>query len=305
MTNYRQKIPNYTNKKFSKINIYSKMLKVYAKFYCLNETITETDLILFKAAAKIINIEAVKLVVTNIERFDICLRSPQLPDTIDSYFEDYLKFIEEIFYLKILEPLKAVPAVSSPINKIMHAIENGEINCLNIKSIDDFLLTIVQFMSRKMPRQELNFAEVDRSEVIKLVNDLLVSCLTNKESVILISYFGLNGSKMTLDSIGVQYKLSKQRIYQMKEKAIRKLRRSQTRKILLASLSSYYKMELLSHDLTELESKYLNLVSFISRLNKIDDTTNTLLIKVADIDFSVRAHNILWAEKISYLYELS
>ena len=281
------------------------MLKVYAKFYCLNETITETDLILFKAAAKIINIEAVKLVVTNIERFDICLRSPQLPDTIDSYFEDYLKFIEEIFYLKILEPLKAVPAVSSPINKIMHAIENGEINCLNIKSIDDFLLTIVQFMSRKMPRQELNFAEVDRSEVIKLVNDLLVSCLTNKESVILISYFGLNGSKMTLDSIGVQYKLSKQRIYQMKEKAIRKLRRSQTRKILLASLSSYYKMELLSHDLTELESKYLNLVSFISRLNKIDDTTNTLLIKVADIDFSVRAHNILWAEKISYLYELS
>lgn len=51
-----------------------------------------------------------------------------------------------------------------------------------------------------------------------------LSFLTDRERSIIECYFGLNGDKMTLEMIGEEFNLTKERVRQIKEKAIRKLR---------------------------------------------------------------------------------
>lgn len=53
----------------------------------------------------------------------------------------------------------------------------------------------------------------------------LLDCLTNRESDIISCYFGLNNTEgLTLEEIGDKYGLTKERVRQIKEKALRKLR---------------------------------------------------------------------------------
>lgn len=56
------------------------------------------------------------------------------------------------------------------------------------------------------------------------VNKLL-ECLSHRESDIISCYFGLNNTDdLTLEEIGVKYNLTKERVRQIKEKALRRLR---------------------------------------------------------------------------------
>lgn len=55
--------------------------------------------------------------------------------------------------------------------------------------------------------------------------DELLSTLNEREKEIIISYFGLNdGDEQTLDEIGCKHSLTKERVRQIKEKALKKLR---------------------------------------------------------------------------------
>lgn len=67
-------------------------------------------------------------------------------------------------------------------------------------------------------------AENIEKDRIKMINKLL-SSLSPREADIIRTYFGLNnGQEMTLEDIGAQYGLTKERVRQIKEKAIRKIR---------------------------------------------------------------------------------
>ena len=71
----------------------------------------------------------------------------------------------------------------------------------------------------KMPDEELQ-EELMRSEVRRAV-----STLTDRESEVLNLYFGLNSDRAyTLEEIGVRFGLTRERIRQIKQKAINKLR---------------------------------------------------------------------------------
>ena len=69
-----------------------------------------------------------------------------------------------------------------------------------------------------------NFYEVD--EIVKSELDKALSTLTDRERVIIEYYYGLdsNYESMTLEAIGEKFNLTKERIRQIKERAIRKLR---------------------------------------------------------------------------------
>lgn len=64
------------------------------------------------------------------------------------------------------------------------------------------------------------------TEKLKKVLNKTLECLSNKERGIIECYFGLNSNfePMTLEAIGDRYDLTKERIRQIKEKAIRRLR---------------------------------------------------------------------------------
>lgn len=58
-----------------------------------------------------------------------------------------------------------------------------------------------------------------RTEIAAILN-----CLTEKERKIVEAFYGINSPEMTLDEIGIKYGLSRERVRQIKEKAIRRLR---------------------------------------------------------------------------------
>lgn len=62
------------------------------------------------------------------------------------------------------------------------------------------------------------------AELLKSELEKTLSILSPREKTIIELYFGLNGTPLTLEEIGEDYSLTKERIRQIKEKALRKLR---------------------------------------------------------------------------------
>lgn len=57
-----------------------------------------------------------------------------------------------------------------------------------------------------------------------VIIDELLGILNKRETDIIKSYFGIGGDALTLDEIGLKYRLTKERVRQIKESAMRKLR---------------------------------------------------------------------------------
>jgi RNA polymerase primary sigma factor len=67
--------------------------------------------------------------------------------------------------------------------------------------------------------------------------DRAISTLTQREADVIRLYFGLNGSHpMTLEEIGEKFDLTRERVRQIKEKAIRRLKHTSRSKILKSYL---------------------------------------------------------------------
>ena len=64
----------------------------------------------------------------------------------------------------------------------------------------------------------------------------MLQLLTEKEQQIIRAYFGIGEPEMTLDEIGNKYKLTRERVRQIKEKAIRRIRHNTKNKLLRSYL---------------------------------------------------------------------
>lgn len=93
-------------------------------------------------------------------------------------------------------------------------------------SMIDFLAGESSNTDRELAIESLK-AEVSR--ILKL--------LTDKEQKVLRAFFGIDGSpEMTLDEIGEKYNLTRERVRQIKEKALRRLRHNTKNKLLKSYL---------------------------------------------------------------------
>ena len=74
-----------------------------------------------------------------------------------------------------------------------------------------------------------NVPDTDNDLVMEsLRNEInsLLKLLNERERTILEAFFGINRPEMTLDEIGIKFNLTRERVRQIKEKAIRRLRNS-------------------------------------------------------------------------------
>jgi len=90
---------------------------------------------------------------------------------------------------------------------------------MNINEEGDTLVDIIKNEDADMPDAVFNSKDVLKTELVGLLD-----ILDDREKVIILDYFGLSGTPRTLEDIGSDFNLTKERVRQIKEKALRKLR---------------------------------------------------------------------------------
>ena len=89
----------------------------------------------------------------------------------------------------------------------------------NINEDGDTLVDIISNPDADMPDEGLQGKDLLKQKLFSLLN-----VLDEREKMIVMDYFGLNGANRTLEDIGQDFSLTKERVRQIKEKALRKLR---------------------------------------------------------------------------------
>lgn len=74
------------------------------------------------------------------------------------------------------------------------------------------------------PNAELADAGLSTEDTLKQKLIEMMDVLDNRERIIIEDYFGLSGNNRTLEDIGTDFGLTKERVRQIKEKSLRKLR---------------------------------------------------------------------------------
>jgi RNA polymerase primary sigma factor len=74
------------------------------------------------------------------------------------------------------------------------------------------------------PNADLADANLSTEQTLKEKLLSMLDVLDEREKIIIQDYFGLSGSTRTLEDIGNDFDLTKERVRQIKEKALRKLR---------------------------------------------------------------------------------
>ena len=100
-----------------------------------------------------------------------------------------------------------------------------------VQDEDNTMYDVLKSEEAPTPETELLYVSL-RKEI-----DRAISTLTQREQDVVRLYFGLNGSHpMTLEEIGEKFDLTRERVRQIKEKAIRRLKHTSRSKILKSYL---------------------------------------------------------------------
>jgi RNA polymerase primary sigma factor len=83
----------------------------------------------------------------------------------------------------------------------------------------DTLIDVISNPNAQLADQLLNEDETVKDKLMDML-----SILDERERIIIEDYFGMSGSTRTLEDIGGDFNLTKERVRQIKEKALRKLR---------------------------------------------------------------------------------
>lgn len=89
----------------------------------------------------------------------------------------------------------------------------------DINSEGDSIFDVIKNDNAEMPDDSFNTQDILKTKLLGLL-----TCLDERERVIVEDYFGLNGTSRTLEDIGEDFNLTKERVRQIKEKSLRKLR---------------------------------------------------------------------------------
>jgi RNA polymerase primary sigma factor len=89
----------------------------------------------------------------------------------------------------------------------------------NINEDGDTLIDMIADQNAAMPDEVFNTKELLKEKLMSMMR-----VLDEREKTIIEDYFGISGQNRTLEEIGNEFNLTKERVRQIKEKALRKLR---------------------------------------------------------------------------------
>jgi len=90
---------------------------------------------------------------------------------------------------------------------------------MNINEDGDTLVDIIKNENADSPDEVFDNKDVLKTKLISIL-----TILDERERIIVEDYFGISGTPRTLEDIGEDFNLTKERVRQIKEKALRKLR---------------------------------------------------------------------------------
>lgn len=90
---------------------------------------------------------------------------------------------------------------------------------MNINEDGDTLIDVIKNENADSPDEVFDNKDVLKSKLMSLL-----TILDEREKIIVEDYFGISGTPRTLEDIGEDFSLTKERVRQIKEKALRKLR---------------------------------------------------------------------------------
>jgi RNA polymerase primary sigma factor len=90
---------------------------------------------------------------------------------------------------------------------------------MNINEDGDTLIDMIPNVDADAPDAAFNTKDILKEKLISILN-----VLDERERSIIEDYFGLSGTPRTLEDIGTDFNLTKERVRQIKEKALRRLR---------------------------------------------------------------------------------
>ena len=124
--------------------------------------------------------------------------------------------------------------VDLPEDKIADAIKaNSRHVSMDAPIADGEDSSMIDFLSGDSSNTDRELA----IESLKAEVSRILKLLTDKEQKVLRAFFGIDGSpEMTLDEIGEKYNLTRERVRQIKEKALRRLRHNTKNKLLKSYL---------------------------------------------------------------------
>ncbi len=124
--------------------------------------------------------------------------------------------------------------VDLPEDKIADAMKaNSRHVSMDAPSADGEDSSLIDFLSGDSSNTDRELA----IESLKAEVSRILKLLTDKEQKVLRAFFGIDGSpEMTLDEIGEKYNLTRERVRQIKEKALRRLRHNTKNKLLKSYL---------------------------------------------------------------------
>ena len=111
---------------------------------------------------------------------------------------------------------------------------NGRQISIDAPAREDADKKMVDFMEDK---KAITPEKAVMNQSLKYEITCVLNTLSQKEQKVLVNYYGLNGNSKTLIEIGQKMNITKERVRQIKEKAIRKLRKPMKQKLLIKYLA--------------------------------------------------------------------
>lgn len=128
------------------------------------------------------------------------------------------------------------------------------------------------------------FYNLDRESLIKEINRALAT-LTPREADILRKYHGIGVKEKTLEELGIELRLTRERVRQIRDKAIRRLKASSSSRILKTYMGSkaFYNIE------TNIEKKNDSVEQPNEKVNNVNQTlphvTDDTIVEITDGPF--------------------